>query len=163
MIDRVTGGVDFQSGLHILPHCSIDSLHENAQEPLKVKTRNLSLKGWKRHILGSHASEHGSFEVEALSTDDERIHVVLLSHQHAFYEQSTPDDAERRAFHEGVVSSDLAGQREFSWGEVTYRLESAFNQDWLVVAYRREAKVPLQVKEVLLRLYAHEKMPEDET
>ena len=163
MIDRVTGGVDFQSGLHIIPHCSIASLHANAKEPLTIKTRKLSLKGWKRHIFGFHVSEHGSFEVEALSTDDDRIHVVLLSHEHSFYEQNTPDDAERRAFHEGVVSSDLAGQKEFTWGEVTYRLESASNKDWLVIAYSREAKVPLQMKEVLLSLRAHEKMPDDDT
>jgi hypothetical protein len=134
-------------------------LSVNAEGQPKVKTQKLSLTGWKRHVLGLHTSEHGTFEVEALSAE-EGIQVVLLAHRHAFYEQNTPDDAERRAFHEGVISSDLAGQREFTWGEVICRLERASNKDWLVIAYSREAKVPLQVKEVLLRLCAHEKMPE---
>ena len=161
MINRATGEVDFQSGLRILPHCSVQSLSMNEEGQPRVKTQKMSLKGWKRHELGFHVSEHGTFEVEALSPDDERIQVVLLAHRHAFYEQNTPDDAERRAFHEGVISSDLAGQREFTWGEVICRLEKVSNKDWLVIAYSREAKVPLQVKEVLLRLCAHEKMPEE--
>jgi hypothetical protein len=160
MISRVTGEVDFRSGLRIIPHCSIQSLSTDPESSLKVETRKLSLKGWKRHVLGLHESEHGTFEVEALSTDDS-VYVVLLSHQHPFYEKGTAEDAERRAFHEGVVSSDLGGQREFAWGEIILRLESIFNQDWLAVAYSREAKVPLPEKEVLLRLFACENMPDD--
>jgi hypothetical protein len=108
MINHITGEIDFRSRLHILPHCSIQFL--SATEPsLKVNTQKLSLPGWKRHVLGFHASEHGSFEVEALSAEDDCIHVVLLSHRHPFYEPGTPEDADRRAFHEGVVGSDLGG------------------------------------------------------
>ena len=58
------------------------------------------------------------------------------------------------------MSSDLGGQREFAWGEVLYRLEQRANKDWLVVAYTRESRVPLPEKEVLLRLFAHEKIPD---
>jgi hypothetical protein len=134
MINRATGEVDFRSGLHIVPHGSIQSMSAAAEVPPKIKTQNLSLKGWKRHVLGSHVSEHGTFEVEALSADADQIQVVLLAHQHTFYEPNTPEDAERRAFHEGVISSDLAGQREFSWGEVLCRLESAPDKNWLVIA-----------------------------
>ena len=152
MINRVTGEIDFRSGLHILPHCSVQSLAVSSEIPLKTRTQKLSLKGWKRHVLGSHSSEHGTFEVEALSADDDCVHVVLLSHQHPFYEPGTPEDAERRAFHDGVISSDLGGQREFTWGEVLCRLEMPACKDWLVVAYNRESRVPLPVKEVLLRL-----------
>jgi hypothetical protein len=160
MINRVTGEVDFQTGLRILPHCSLESLSVKPEGPLKIKTQKLSRTGWKRHMLGFHSSEHGTFEVEALS-EAEGIQVVLLAHKHAFYEPNTPDDAERRAFHEGVIGSDLAGQREFSWGEVICRLEKTSNKDWLVIAYSREAKVPSGVREVLLQLSAHEKMPEE--
>lgn len=159
MINLVTGEIGFRSGLRILPHCSIQSLSHDSQPSLKVETHKLSLKGWKRHVLGFHASEHGTFEVEALSGDDELVHVVLLSHRHPFYEPATPEDADRRAFHEGVVSSDLGGQREFRWGEVICRLEVTSNQDWLVVAYNRESRVPLLEKEVILRLCAHEDIP----
>jgi hypothetical protein len=159
MINRATGEVDFQSGLRILPHCYVRSLSVNAEPQPKLKRHRFRFTGWKRHVLGFHTSEHGTFEVEALSAR-ERIQVVLLAHSHAFYEQNTPNDAERRAFHEGVINSDLAGQREFTWGEVTCRLDNACNKDWLVIAYSREAKVPLHVKEVLSHLYAHEKTPE---
>jgi hypothetical protein len=152
MINRVTGEVSFRSGLHIAPHQAIELPH---------KARSLSLKGWKRHLLGFQSSEHGTFEVEALSTGEDRIHIVLLAHQHSFYERGTPGDAERRAFHEGVISADLGGQREFSWGEVVCRLNSIFNTDWLVVAYNRDADVPLRDREVLLRLFAREEMPEE--
>jgi hypothetical protein len=154
MISRVTGEVSFQNGFHISPHRAIETSH---------KSQTLPLKGWKRHILGSHRSEHGAFEVEAISKDEDRIQVVLLAHQNSFYESGTPLDAERRAFHEGVISLDLAGQREFSWGEVVCRLEAASNKDWLVIAYNRDADVPLCEREVLLRLLAHEKMPDEST
>jgi hypothetical protein len=163
MINRVTGEVDFLSGLHILPHCSVDSVSANAENVVTIKPEKLFLKSWKRHVLGLHASEHGTSEVEALSAEDQRIHVVLLAHRHAFYEPDTPDDAERRTIHDGVISTDLAGQREFAWGQVICRLESATNKDWLVVAYSREAKVPLQVKEIILHLCGHVNAPEDNT
>ena len=162
MINRSTGEVSFRGGLHIAPHCSIQSLAANTKAQPNITTQNLSLKDWKRHVLGLHFSEHGTFEVEVLSSDKDRIQVVLLSHRHSFYEPNTPDDAERRAFHEGVISQDLAGQREFSWGEVLCRLESKPNKDWLVVAYISDAKVPLPDREVLLRLRAREDVPEDD-
>jgi hypothetical protein len=163
MINRVTGEIDFRHGLRILPHGSIAALSSDSEPSLKVKTQKLSLKGWKRHVLGLHVSEHGTFEVEALSADDERVHVVLLSHRHPFYEPGTPEDADRRAFHEGVVSSDLGGQKEFTWGEVIFRLEISSNKDWLVVAYNRESRVPFPEKEVILHLFAHEDIPGDVT
>jgi hypothetical protein len=162
MIHRATGAVDFRSGLHIAPHCSVRSLAINIETSPIITTQKLSLKDWKRHVLGTHVSEHGTFEVEALSADEERIQVVLLSHQHNFYEPNTPDDAERRAFHEGVINADLAGQREFSWGEVLCRLELTPNKNWLVVAYISDAKVPLPDREVLLRLRAREDVPDDD-
>lgn len=160
MINRVTGEIEFRSGLHILPHCHVHSLTDS-KNPLPLRTQKLSLQKWKRHVLGSHDSEHGTFEVEALSADDDCIHVVLLSHQHSFYESGTSEDRERRAFHEGVVNSDLGGQREFSWGEVICRLEMPANKDWLVVAYNREARMPFPQKETLLRLFAQEKNLEE--
>ena len=161
MINRVTGEIDFKDGLQILPHCAANSLPTPPERPLKVQTQKLSLGTWKRRVLGAHPSEHGIFEVEVLSADDDCIHVVLLSHHHRFYEAGTPEDAERRAFHEGVVNSDLGGQREFTWGEVICRLEMPATRDWLVVAYNRQPRVPLQEKTVLLHLCAHEKLPDD--
>jgi hypothetical protein len=160
MINRVTGEIDFSDGLRILPHCTVNSLSTAPERPLKGQIQKLSLGDWKRHVLGSHSSEHGDFEVEALSADGDCVHVVLLSHQHRFYEAGTSEDAERRAFHEGVVASDLGGQREFAWGEVICRLEMPANKDWLVVAYNRQPRVPLPEKTVLLRLCAHERLPD---
>jgi hypothetical protein len=151
MINRVTGEVSFRNDLHIVPHRAITSPH---------RSRALSLKGWKWHLLGVQPSEHGTFEVEALSEENDCILLVMLSHQHPFYEKDTPMDADRRAFHEGVISRDLGGQREFWWGEVICRFETILNSDWLIVAYKRDANVPLPEKEVLLQLLAHEKIPE---
>ena len=163
MINRVTGEIDFGDGFRIVPHRAVSSLATARERPVKVRTQKLSLGDWKRHVLGNHSSEHGNFEVEALSADDDCIHVVLLSHQHRFYEAGTPEDAERRAFHEGVVNSDLGGQREFTWGEVICRLEMPAQRDWLVVAYSRQPRVPLPQKTVLLRLCAQERLPEQNT
>ena len=162
MINRNTGEVSFQGGLHIAPHCSVSSLALDVETSPIITTQNLSLKDWKRHVLGTHLSEHGTFEVEALSADEDRIQVVLMSHRHSFYEPNTANDAERRAFHEGVINADLVGQREFSWGEVLCRLEITPNKDWLVVAYSNGAKVPLPGREFILRLYGHEGLPEDD-
>jgi hypothetical protein len=163
MINRVTGEIDFSDGLRIVAHCTIQALSGDFGPSLKIETHTLSHKDWKRHVLGFHKSEHGNFEVEALSAEDDFIHVVLLSHWHTFYEVGTPEDTERRAFHQGVVSSDLGGQREFAWGEVLCRLEQPANKDWLVVAYNRESRVPLPEREVLLRLCAHKRIPGDNT
>lgn len=161
MINRTTGEVGFRSGLHIVPHCRVGVLVPIAQGRFKPRTQKLSLAGWKRHVFGLHASEHGTFEVEALSSGEDRIQIVLVAHQHPFYEPDTPEDADRRAFHEGVISSDLAGQREFTWGEVLHRLESKPNKNWLVIAYSREAKVPLPGRGTILTLRAHEWIPDD--
>jgi hypothetical protein len=161
VINRVTGEIDFRDGLRILPHCSLESLSLASEKPFTIRTRKLPLKDWKRHVLGAHLSEHGTFEVEALSADGDCVHVVLLSHQHSFYEPGTHEDSERRVFHEGVISSDLAGQKEFTWGEVICRLEMPANRNWLVVAYNRQPRVPLPDKTVLLRLFGQEKSPDD--
>jgi hypothetical protein len=155
------GRLIFCAAFAFFPIALIQSLTPDSEPSQKVVTQKLSLKGWKRHVLGFQVSDHGKFEVEALSAEDERVHVVLLSHWHVFYEPDTPEDAERRAFHEGVVSSDLGGQKEFRWGEVICRLELPSNKDWLVVAYNRESRVPLPDKEVILRLCAHEDIPGD--
>ncbi len=152
MINRVSGEVCFQDGLNIRPHLPIESSH---------RKRKLSLKGWTRHILGLHASEHGTFEVEALSTGKDCIQLVMLAHRHDFYKPDTAEDAERRAFHEGIISSDLGGQREFSWGEVVSRFEAMNNKNWLVIAYNRQADVPSGEKDILLTLFAHERIPDD--
>jgi hypothetical protein len=85
--------------------------------------------------------------------------VVLLAHQHNYYEATTPRDAERRAFHDGVISADLAGQREFSWGQVFCRLETKSNKDWLVLAYTLGPQVPGNTVEVLKHLHALEPKP----
>jgi hypothetical protein len=163
VINRPTGEVNFRSGLHIRPHCSVQSFFAKREDASEIKSWTLPLKGWKRHILGFHDSDHGTFEVEVLSAEEDRVYVALLSHSHSFYERGTPGDAERRTFHEGVISSDLGGQKEFTWGEVLCRLEPTFNQDWLVIAYSRGAKVPLPGRDVILRLCAHEKPPDDNT
>ncbi len=164
MINRTTGEVSFRSGLYFTPHCSLESLAQNVGGGTKVKTHRLSFKGWKRHVFDLHQSEHGTFEVEALAEEDDCIQIVLLAaHQRAFADLKTQGDVEGRAFHEEVIHSDLAGQREFSWGEVVCRLDSRSSKDWLIIAYSREARVLLPAREVVLRLYAHADIPGEQS
>ena len=162
MINRVTGEVSFRSGLNIQPHCSIRSLFKDQQGLQSCSSKNLPLNDWKRYLLGFHDSEHGTFELEVLTHGPERVYVVMLCHQHAFYEPGTAEDSERRAFHEGVTSTDLSGQREFNWGEVRCRFDAKANKDWLVVSYRRELNVPSQLEDVFLSLNRHEIVPKSD-
>jgi hypothetical protein len=64
----------------------VKSLSPGSEQSSKFRIQKLSLQDWKRHVLGHHLSDHGKFEVEALSADDDCVHVVLLSHVHPFYE-----------------------------------------------------------------------------
>jgi hypothetical protein len=152
MISRISGEVAFQ-GLQILPQAILPS-------SLAQKSRALPIPGWSGHILGLHHSDRGAFEVEVLSDADTRIQVLLLAHSHPFYERNTPGDTERRAFHEGLISSELAGQREFSWGEVLCRLDARANKDWLIIAYNQGPHITKEAPELLLHLLAHQPYPE---
>jgi hypothetical protein len=105
----------------------------------------LPIPGWMQHVLGVHPSDHGRFKVEAVSDDDCRIQAVLLSHC-AGYDH--PDDAgadrARRAYHEGIIASDLYGLRGFAWGDVFCRLQDERKKrDWLFVIYAEGPQVPL--------------------
>lgn len=158
MIARATGEVFFQDGVCLLPHDPIHTVLVQARGQEKI-SQDLPAKGWKKHLLGNHPSDRGTFEVEAVTGPEERIHMVFLAHDNPFYETGTPDDSERRAYHEGVIASDLGGQREFPWGQVFCRLDPKINKDWLVVAYTAGAQVPLKVRNALLQISAHEKEP----
>ena len=151
MISRSNGEATFQD-LRILPQAVLAPADTTQTHPLPVPS-------WLHHLLGIRHSDRGKFEVEAVTDLERRIHVLLLAHSHPFYLADTPDDAERRAFHEGIISSDLAGQREFSWGQVFCRLETKSNKDWLVVAYTLGPPIPMQTSAVLGHLYAREPEP----
>lgn len=156
MISPVDGAVDFEDGLHL-----------NAFGPVPVgnmgPVRVFALPGWHCYEMGERLSEHGRFRVEVVCDPEHRIALVWLCHCHAFYDVSAVEppakkprhardhgrygndengDPERRAFHEGVISRDLAGQRDFSWGAVYLRYDPAERRDALIVAYSRNAAVP---------------------
>ena len=153
MISRISGEAIFQD-LQIIPQAVLPST-------VAKKSRKLPIPGWSGHQLGVHRSDCGAFEIEVLTDSDGRIQVLLLAHSHPFYERNTPADAERRAFHEGLISSELAGQREFSWGEVLCRLDSHENKDWLVIAFNQGPHVPMKNPAALLHLHARQPDPED--
>ncbi|MDR3403499.1 MAG: hypothetical protein P4L99_13460 [Chthoniobacter sp.] len=92
---------------------------------------------------------------------ESRVEGVFLCHRHPFYDAATPDDSERRVFHEGVIAADLFGQQEFPWGHVFCRLDRATNRDWLVVIYSPFSSVPLQQREVYRILLSHEATPSE--
>lgn len=152
MISRITGEIKFQN-LLITPHAIF-------QTALAQRSRALPLPGWSGHQLGVHQSEVGAFDVELLTDADGRVQLALLAHKHPFYERNTPNDAERRTFHEGIITSELAGQREHPWGEVLCRLDQRANKDWLVVAYNQGPHVPAVFPEVLLHLHGRQPSPE---
>jgi len=154
MISRSNGEATFQD-LRILPQAVLASVDTRQTHPFPVP-------GWLHHLLGIRHSDRGTFEVEAVSDLQRRIHVLLLAHSHPFYLADTPEDAERRAFHEEIISSDLAGQREFSWGQVFCRLDDKSNKDWLVLAYTLGPQVPMRAAEVLHHLHAHEPEPSND-
>jgi hypothetical protein len=161
MISRLSGEVTFQD-LRILPQAVLPSAL--LKEKPVGHSGHFPIPGWSGHQLGLHRSDIGPFQVEVLCAEG-RIQVVLLAHvrplanARPFYEQNTPGDAERRAFHEGLISSELAGQREFSWGEVLCRYDKRVNKDWLVIAYNQGPHVPVVAPEVPLYLQALELFP----
>jgi hypothetical protein len=157
MIAPSTGEVSFTDGLRITAHSLIQSLPRVTLE--NITSHELPVKGWSQHHLGEHPSSVGPFAVEAVTGMEHRVEGVFLSHAHSFYEATTPEDSERRAFHEGIIASDLCGQREFSWGQVFCRLDKRANRDWLIVIYSPFCGVPLHQKEVYRVLLAHETTP----
>jgi hypothetical protein len=157
MISRTTGEVVLANGVIFTPQCGL--LEEHLVD-LRGH-QELSIPGWTLHLLGEHESDHGLFEVQAVSDPKCRIQTVLLSHLHPFYgEEETPDDGERHAFHQGVIESELGGQREFSWGEVFCRVDESSNRDWLIVAYQPGPHVPLRPPVLPRQLRARDPLPE---
>ncbi|HEV7404273.1 MAG TPA: hypothetical protein VGO11_15130 [Chthoniobacteraceae bacterium] len=156
MISGATGEIVLANGVIFTPHCGLVQEHL-----VDVRAhRELSVPGWTLHLLGEHESDHGLFEVQAVSDPACRICTVLLSHLHPFYGEEADDEAERRAFHEGVLETDLGGLREFFWGEVFCRTDTESNQDWLVVVYRPGPTVPLRPPIPPRYLRTHAPLPE---
>ena len=46
-------------------------------------------------------------------------------------------------------------------GEIDFKDGLLANKDWLVIAYNRQPRVPRPEKSVLLGLFAHEKLSDD--
>lgn len=164
MIIASTGEVCF-GGLCVAPHSPVKAILTAAVEvlanPQAVKTRKLPIEGWAQHNLGIHGSDCGHFDVEVVTGPERRIEGVFLSHHHAFYDPLTPGDSERRVFHDGVIASNLLGQREFRWGHVFCRVDAKANRDWLVLIYNPFSQIPLHAREAYRALFAHEIPPSD--
>lgn len=159
MIALATGEVDFEDGLRIRADEPLAALLATLADPEQVTSIALPIAGWRQHRLGLHPSDRGTFEVETVSGPAGRVHLVFLAHSHPFYRPGTPEDSERRAYHEGVIATDLRGQREFTWGEVFPRLESDNSKDWLIVSYTQGPHVPQLPADLLQQLREHEPEP----
>jgi hypothetical protein len=153
-----TGEIGFEDGLRITAHAYVARLSRSLIEE-RISARALPVPGWEQHRLGEHLSSHGRFEVEVVCGPERRVEGVFLKHLHPFYEPDTPEDRERRVFHEGIIATELKGQREFEWGHVFCRLDARENRDWLVVIYTPFAGVPLHEREIYRVLMAHEPTP----
>lgn len=161
MISSSTGEISFSDGLRITAHMPAHLLPK-PDSPNAIAATPLPIEGWRQYFLREHPSSLGPFTVEAVSGREGRVEGVFLSHAHSFYENDTPDDAERHAFHEAVIATDLLGQREFSWGHVFCRLDDKHNRDWLVLIYTPFSNVPLKQQEIFRLLIAHEPPPKDQ-
>ena len=154
MIFRITGELAFRDGLQIQGHARLQAEFSHDSEDFMVP-------GWRSYDLGAHESDHGRFEVKATTDVECRVQLVFLAHSHPFYQTDTPNDLERRAFHENVICQDLGGQREFSWGKVYCRRDPALNKDSLIVAYAPGPQVPTPNDPSLRFLEAHETEPRE--
>jgi hypothetical protein len=154
MISPVNGEVGFDDGLCVACHATLGTL-----APFVVSSRDLPVPGWMQVVLGLHTADHGDFQVEASVGAERRVEALFLSHRHPFYEVDTPEDSERRAYHEGVIAIDLRGQSEFPWGRVFCRFDPLVKYDWLVIVYNPFKDVPLHARAVEKVLMAHELIP----
>jgi hypothetical protein len=119
--------------------------------------------------MGDHPSDHGRFEVNVVTGEERRVEALYFCHSHSFYTATTPEDEERRIYHEGVIASDLGGQREFGWGRVFCRLQRLYDvaasfgsgqtivmRDWIWIVYNPFSNVPLRAESIEMLLAAHE-------
>jgi hypothetical protein len=157
MISQVNGEVSFQDGLCIGAHSHLAGI-----STFVVSSHEVSIPGWSRHPLGIHRSNHGEFDVHAIVGDERRVEALYLSHSHSYYSEETPDDAERRIYHEGVIAADLCGQHEFGWGQIFCRYETIARRDWIWVVYNPFTNVPLRASSIEMILAAHEPLPTNE-
>jgi hypothetical protein len=144
-----------EGGLRIAAHIRIASLRGSLPANT-VSTRRMPIPGWTQHLLGERASEFGVFSVEIVGCPEGRVQAAFLSHRHPFYDVPAHEDAERRVFHEGIIATDLVGQREFSWGHVFCRLDPSDHRDWFCVIYTPFSGVPLRESEIYRVLMEHE-------
>lgn len=130
MIDQRTGAINLTNS-----HVEIEPGGLAPEIESGIEYRLLKRTPWSRAILGilSDASE-GDFETELVLDPDDRIRLVLFSHEHSFY-RNVSEDSERRAYHDGLINRQLGGKTQFSWGHIVNHLDSTENRDWLIVVY----------------------------
>ena len=147
MINRNTGELHFSWGQRILPHSPLPSR-------VIKECRAIPVQDWVIFMLGTWPSTHGPFSVGVAVDSELRIQGVALCHWLREYRQRSINDPVRTAYHESIILADLAGQREFPWGNADCRYDPVENRSWLVVTYGPGPKVPLSDPEVLSRLVA---------
>ena len=148
MLNSITGEIAFQNGLVFVPHAKAHFEDFKSQHSLPVN-------GWMLLGYGTRVSDFGEFEVEAVCDEFLHVHIVVLTHQHHFYNSTTPDDSERLVFHEAVIEKDLLGRKEFAWGTATTETDTASNKSRLVIIYTPSSNVPAKDAVALLSLVEH--------
>ncbi len=148
MIDLITGEIQFQDGLVFSPHCS----PPEASSDIRV---TFPITRWNRINYGKRVSEYGLIDVGAVCNEDSAVRLVVMAHIDSSYDASSAGDSARKQFHEYIVSQDLKGQKEFSWGVVHIKDDPKSEQNWLVVVYTPGANIPIKDMEKLLDLSEH--------
>jgi hypothetical protein len=144
MINPVTGEVDFD-GVVFWPHQAIDRALESIDKygfERRADSPRQGLTTVVPHACLCH-NKFGQFHVECTFDPDGHLVLVTASHKNSFYQKNTPNDKERCVYHENIVSEDLAGQREFGWGEVLFFLCEITNRHHLGIFYTPGPGVPL--------------------
>ncbi len=159
MISLRTGAVSFTNGLEISAHADVFEVASSYAGKGEICSRMLPASDWLQWTFGIHFSDRGSFQL-LIDCSGKFVQRILLSHEHSFYGVQVSKDRERRIFHESIIATDLRGQCEFEWGDVSCEFDAQTGRDWLVISYDTFSKVPLHPVQVERTLWAHEEFPE---
>ena len=157
MINRVTGEITFNDGLCLSPQ---KVLSDSFLSPFGARSYTL-IPSESFHQLYEHQADHGRFTVDVFTDEARRIQSVSLTHQLPSYNRDSGEDAERQAFHEGIVAIDLGGQHEFSWGHIVCRRVGKTSS--LFIYYTPGPHVPLKSPDLLFHLRAQAKSGNETT
>lgn len=144
MIDSISGEVSFE-GFVLRPHqrmVEVVDILEELHFPFEVQEDSPKTDLTTVIPEFPFENEYGRFDLECTFDSPWHLVLVTVSHRNDFYEANTPNDGERTVFHEQIIHRDLAGQREFGWGEILSFLCEVTNRHHIGIFYTPGPGVP---------------------